>query len=88
MATAADSKAKRKSLREQYSKLCSEQENTGKQLREKQKEIRENHEINVKQMKMWSDFLQLMQCKQRIAEGQLKGSKTNANGGSMNHLVL
>lgn len=32
-------------------------------LREKQKVVRESHGPNMKQMKMWQDFQQLMECK-------------------------
>ncbi|XP_073532399.1 intraflagellar transport protein 81 homolog isoform X1 [Phyllobates terribilis] len=58
-----DSQERRKALRDQYSKNIQEQENLGKKLREKQKSIRESHGPNMKQVKMWKDFEQLMECK-------------------------
>ncbi|XP_071428386.1 intraflagellar transport protein 81 homolog [Pithys albifrons albifrons] len=54
---------RRRALREQYTKMILEQENLGKKLREKQKVVRDNHGPNMKQMKMWQDLEQLMECK-------------------------
>ncbi|XP_061322251.1 intraflagellar transport protein 81 homolog isoform X2 [Pezoporus occidentalis] len=59
----SDPQERRKAIREQYTRMILEQENLGKKLREKQKVVRENHGPNMKQMKMWQDFEQLMQCK-------------------------
>ncbi|XP_061200516.1 intraflagellar transport protein 81 homolog [Neopsephotus bourkii] len=59
----SDPQERRKAIREQYTRMILEQENLGKKLREKQKIVRENHGPNMKQMKMWQDFEQLMQCK-------------------------
>ncbi|XP_030901392.1 intraflagellar transport protein 81 homolog [Melopsittacus undulatus] len=59
----SDPQERRKALREQYTRMILEQENLGKKLREKQKVVRENHAANMKQMKMWQDFEQLMLCK-------------------------
>ncbi|KAM4707425.1 intraflagellar transport protein 81 homolog [Discoglossus pictus] len=58
-----DSLERRKAIREQYTRNILEQENLGKKLREKQKSVRESHGPNMKQVKMWSDFEQLMECK-------------------------
>ncbi|KAM8961139.1 intraflagellar transport protein 81 homolog [Pelodytes ibericus] len=58
-----DSHERRKSIREQYTRNISEQENLGKKLREKQRSVRESHGPNMKQVKMWRDFEQLMECK-------------------------
>uniref|UniRef100_A0A8C5LJC6 Intraflagellar transport protein 81 homolog n=1 Tax=Leptobrachium leishanense TaxID=445787 RepID=A0A8C5LJC6_9ANUR len=83
-----DSQERRKSLREQYTRNITEQENLGKalcwllgtetamtsayvaavihqKLRETQKSVRESHGPNMKQVKMWRDFEQLMECKRQ-----------------------
>ncbi|RMC05759.1 hypothetical protein DUI87_17302 [Hirundo rustica rustica] len=59
----ADPQERRRALRDQYTRIILEQENLGKKLREKQKVVRESHGSNMKQMKMWQDFEQLMECK-------------------------
>ncbi|NWH62187.1 IFT81 protein, partial [Geococcyx californianus] len=59
----SDPQEKQKTIREQYSRMILEQENLGKKLREKQKAVRESHGPNMKQIKMWQDFEQLMECK-------------------------
>ena len=58
-----DPAEKRKSLRDQYTRKIQEQENLGKQLRDKQKEIRETHADSMKQVKMWKDLRQLFEVK-------------------------
>ncbi|NWY51838.1 IFT81 protein, partial [Chionis minor] len=58
-----DPQERRKAVREQYTRMILEQENLGKKLREKQKVVRESHGPNMKQIKMWQDFEQLMECK-------------------------
>ncbi|OXB84942.1 UNVERIFIED_CONTAM: hypothetical protein H355_016064 [Colinus virginianus] len=58
-----DPQERRKAIREQYTRMILEQENLGKKLREKQKAVRESHGPNMKQIKMWQDFEQLMECK-------------------------
>ena len=54
----------RKSLRDQYTRKVLEQENLGRALRDKQKDIRANHEHNLKQVKMWQELRSLLQAKQ------------------------
>ncbi|XP_069789418.1 intraflagellar transport protein 81 homolog isoform X1 [Narcine bancroftii] len=61
----ADLQERRKAIREQYNRNILEQENLGKKLREKQKAVRESHGPNMKQVKMWRDFEQLMECKKQ-----------------------
>ncbi|XP_068418847.1 intraflagellar transport protein 81 homolog isoform X2 [Eschrichtius robustus] len=61
----SDQQEKRKAIREQYTKNIAEQENLGKKLRERQKAVRESHGPNMKQVKMWRDFEQLMECKKQ-----------------------
>ncbi|XP_077164194.1 intraflagellar transport protein 81 homolog [Paroedura picta] len=58
-----DPQERRKAIREQYSRMITEQENLGKKLREKQKVVRESHGPNMKQVKMWRDFELLMESK-------------------------
>ncbi|XP_044296534.1 intraflagellar transport protein 81 homolog isoform X2 [Varanus komodoensis] len=63
MYVSSDQQERRKAIREQYSRMITEQENLGKKLREKQKGIRESHGPNLKQVKMWRDFQLIMECK-------------------------
>ncbi|XP_015273163.1 PREDICTED: intraflagellar transport protein 81 homolog [Gekko japonicus] len=63
MYVSPDPQERRKAIREQYSRMIAEQENSGKKLREKQKAVRESHGPNMKQVKMWRDFELLMECK-------------------------
>ncbi|XP_062999980.1 intraflagellar transport protein 81 homolog [Elgaria multicarinata webbii] len=63
MYVSSDQQERRKAIREQYSRMITEQENLGKKLREKQKGIRESHGPNLKQVKMWRDFQLLVECK-------------------------
>ncbi|NXI45696.1 IFT81 protein, partial [Galbula dea] len=65
-----DPQERRKAVREQYTRMILEQENLGKKLREKQKVVRESHGPNMKQMKMWQDFEQLMECKRACFQKQ------------------
>ncbi|NXA03952.1 IFT81 protein, partial [Sapayoa aenigma] len=65
-----DPQQRRKAVREQYTRIILEQENLGKKLREKQKVVRESHGPNMKQMKMWQDFEQLMECKRECFQKQ------------------
>ncbi|XP_046854329.1 intraflagellar transport protein 81 homolog [Xenia sp. Carnegie-2017] len=66
--TSSDSKDKKKSYRELYTKKIQEQENLGKSLREKQKNVRENHAPSIKQKKMWNDLAMLLECKRECLE--------------------
>jgi intraflagellar transport protein 81 len=66
--TSSDSEAKRRSLREQYAKRIQEQENLGKNLRDKQKHLRDNQVDSTKHLKMWRDFERIMECKMKLAE--------------------
>ncbi|XP_072180227.1 intraflagellar transport protein 81 homolog [Diadema setosum] len=63
--TSADQAEKKKAFRDQYTRKLQEQENLGKSLRDKQKAVKESHGPSMKQMKMWSDFQTLMECKKR-----------------------
>ncbi|NXG24847.1 IFT81 protein, partial [Grallaria varia] len=65
-----DPQERRRAVREQYTRMILEQENLGKKLREKQKVVRESHGPNMKQMKMWQDFEQLMECKRECFQKQ------------------
>ncbi|KAK1801049.1 hypothetical protein P4O66_022754 [Electrophorus voltai] len=60
-----DPQARKKSIREQYLKNIAEQESLGKKLREQQKQVRESHAPNMKQVRMWKDLEQLLQCKKQ-----------------------
>ncbi|XP_025079923.1 intraflagellar transport protein 81 homolog [Pomacea canaliculata] len=71
---------KKKTLREMYNRKIQEQENLGRNLRERQKTVRENHEPNMKQMKMWRDLERLLQCKFNCLE-QLTSIGSSVTGG-------
>ncbi|XP_030625139.1 intraflagellar transport protein 81 homolog [Chanos chanos] len=60
-----DPQERKKAIREQYMKNIAEQESLGKKLREQQKLVRESHGPNMKQVKMWRDLEQLMECKRQ-----------------------
>ena len=66
-ATAGTDKS-RKSLRDQYTRKILEQENLGRALRDKQRDVRANHEHNLKQVKMWRDLRSLLQAKRESYE--------------------
>nr|XP_002126367.1 intraflagellar transport protein 81 homolog [Ciona intestinalis] len=61
---------KKKGFREIYSKKIQEQENLAKSLREKQKNVRENHNSDKQQMEMWKDLEALLECKMGILQRQ------------------
>ena len=66
-----DPAEKRKSLRDQFTRKIQEQENLGKALRDKQKEVREGHADAIKQVKMWKDLQRLFQVKREcFLQGQ------------------
>ena len=54
---------KKKSQREQLQKRITEAEKAGKELREQQKHIRDQHGSGLNQMKMWQDLLAVMEAK-------------------------
>ncbi|ESN96097.1 hypothetical protein HELRODRAFT_67887 [Helobdella robusta] len=55
-----------RSLREIFNRNIMEQENLNKQLKEKQKNLKDNQESNVKQAKSWRDLEKLMQAKLKL----------------------
>ncbi|XP_058850661.1 intraflagellar transport protein 81 homolog isoform X2 [Acipenser ruthenus] len=86
----ADPQERRKAVREQYTRNILEQENLGKKLREQQKAVRESHGPNMKQMTMWRDFQQLMECKKQCylkAQNQVSIGQVIQEGGE-DRLVL
>lgn len=50
-----------------YNRKIQEQETLGKNLRERQKTVREGHAPNMKQMRMWQDVLRLIAAKNAMA---------------------
>lgn len=67
----SDPAEKRKSLRDQFTRKIQEQENLGKALRDKQKEIKETHGDAMKQVKMWKDLKRLFEMKHEcFVQGQ------------------
>lgn len=50
-----------------YNRKIQEQETLGKNLRERQKAVRENHAPSMKQMKMWRDVVRLLEAKNSMA---------------------
>ncbi|CAL8251305.1 unnamed protein product [Boreogadus saida] len=61
----SDPQERKKAVREVYMKSIAEQDTLGKKLREKQKAVRESHGANMKQVKMWRDLEQLLDCKKQ-----------------------
>ncbi|XP_046904575.1 intraflagellar transport protein 81 homolog [Hypomesus transpacificus] len=85
-----DPQERRKAIREQYMKNIGEQESLGKKLRESQKAVRESHGPNMKQVKMWRDLEQLMECKRQCffrAQSQASIGQVIQEGGE-DRLVL
>lgn len=85
-----DQQVRRNTIRELYMKNISEQESLGKKLREQQKAVRENHGPNMKQVKMWRDLEQLMECKRQCflrAQSQASIGQVIQEGGE-DRLVL
>ena len=67
----SDPAEKRKSLRDQFTRKIQEQENLGKALRDKQKEVKETHGDAMKQVKMWNDLKRLFEVKHEcFVQGQ------------------
>ena len=67
----SDPAEKRKSLRDQFTRKIQEQENLGKALRDKQKEVKETHGDTMKQVKMWKDLKRLFEVKHEcFVQGQ------------------
>ena len=54
---------KTKTLRDQFTRKIQEQENVGRALKDKKKEVAENHPFAVKQVKMWMDLKKVLECK-------------------------
>ncbi|XP_010874568.1 intraflagellar transport protein 81 homolog isoform X2 [Esox lucius] len=85
-----DPQERRKTIREQYMKNIAEQESLGKKLREQQKAVKESHGPNMKQVKMWRDLEQLMECKRQCfqrAQSQASIGQVIQEGGE-DRLVL
>ncbi|XP_076020883.1 intraflagellar transport protein 81 homolog [Genypterus blacodes] len=61
----SDPQERKKAIREVYMKNIAEQEAIGKELREKQKTLREGHGGKMEQMELWRDLEQLMECKRK-----------------------
>lgn len=78
---------KKKTFRETYSKKIQEQENLSRGLRERQKMVRENHEPNMKQMKMWRDLERLLECKRGCLD-QLSNIGSRAGMGGYGEAAL
>ncbi|XP_059360074.1 intraflagellar transport protein 81 homolog isoform X1 [Carassius carassius] len=60
-----DLQVRRTALREKYITNTAEQESLGKVLRQQVKQVRENQEPNMRQMKMWKDLETLLECKKQ-----------------------
>ena len=70
--TAASGDKSRKSLRDQYTRKILEQENLGRALRDKQKDVRANHEHNLRQVKMWGELRSLLEAKRESYKTQAR----------------
>ncbi|RDD46608.1 Intraflagellar transport protein 81-like protein [Trichoplax sp. H2] len=75
---------KKKSLRDVYGRKIQEQENLGKGLKEKQKSVKEGYSLNMKQMKMWKDLTQLIECKRQC---EPSAAQENINSGFNNAVI-
>uniref|UniRef100_A0A672N8W7 Intraflagellar transport protein 81 homolog n=1 Tax=Sinocyclocheilus grahami TaxID=75366 RepID=A0A672N8W7_SINGR len=60
-----DLQVRRTALREKYIANTADQESLGKGLRQQVKQVRENQEPNMRQMKMWKDLETLLECKKQ-----------------------
>ena len=69
---------KKKSQRELMQKRVTDAEKAGKELREQQKQIREQHGTGLNQMKMWQDLLAVMEAKLKTFD-QTKKIMLSAN---------
>ena len=61
---------RKKCLRDQLTRKILDQENLGKALRDKQKDVKETHSHAMKQVKMWQDLQRLFQVKHECFERQ------------------
>lgn len=89
----SDPAEKRKSLRDQFTRKIQEQENLGKALRDKQKEVKETHGDAMKQVKMWNDLKRLFEVKHEcFVQGQQQMMQAKATERKMmaneNRLVI
>eukprot|EP00128_Syssomonas_multiformis_P000842 Colp12_sorted_trinity150504_noHs@30998 len=81
--------SKKKSFRDTYTKKLVELENHGKQLKEQHKIVKETHEPNMRQLKMWSDLKKIMSCKRDcFAAAQAAAAAQRADLEHRDHLVL
>lgn len=65
-----DPAVRKKCLRDQLTRKILDQENLGKALRDKQKDVKETHGHAMKQVKMWHDLELLFQVKHECFERQ------------------
>ena len=76
-----DPAEKKKSMRDLLTRKIQEQENRGRALRDKQRDIKDTHEFSMKQVKMWKDLHRLFQvkqeCLQRAQEQKLQAKALN-----------
>jgi len=56
------------SLKDLYENKIQQQENLSKELRKKQRNIKENEESNIHQRYLFTDLLNLLQCKKEMDE--------------------
>ena len=73
-----DPAEKKKCLRDQLTRKIHEQENLGRALRDKQKDIKETHEFSLKQVKMWKDLERIFERKKecfRLQQEQKQRAK-------------
>jgi intraflagellar transport protein 81 len=61
-----------KSLHDVYRRHIGEQERDAKNLRERQKMLKESHTPSIQQMSMFTDLKKLMQCKMRVYNQQMQ----------------
>ncbi|EDQ84692.1 uncharacterized protein MONBRDRAFT_30004 [Monosiga brevicollis MX1] len=82
------------SMRQIYNKRIREQDTLSKHLRERQKEVEQNHDNNLKQLDMWADLDRIFQAKLDSSSDGATGGAGGAGAhadrldGTENHLVL
>jgi intraflagellar transport protein 81 len=75
----SDPAEKRKSLRDAYTRKIQEAENSGKALRDKQKDTKECHESSLNQVKLWRDLKRIMEVKKEsFLQSQQERSQAKA----------
>mmetsp|Transcript_35373 Transcript_35373/g.110572 ORF Transcript_35373/g.110572 Transcript_35373/m.110572 type:complete len:115 (-) Transcript_35373:54-398(-) len=74
------------SYRELYQSRIQQQENLSKKLRETQKLVKENHDVNLEQANMFRDLRKILAFKLKVLRTEVSG-ESGVPGGT-NHLIM